>query len=318
MQATVLGANGFFGSHVVEQLKEAGHSVCAVVRPTSDRRFLDSLEVEVRPIDYSDASLVDAMRESVVVYNCTADTRLHLDEEMRRTVEVDLTRRIIRAAAQAEVGRYLQLSTIQVYGPLPDAAVDESFPCRPAHQYQRAALEREDLVRSEAGQAGLPWVLVRPVMTTGARDSSLMANLYPAHRSGVFPIFGKGAQPISMVDARDVGRAMVLLGQSPEAEGRVFLVSGFDTTWPQLKEALDRATGRAARVIRLPVGVMKLAARVLTALTPKGKEPILHPLAVDTTSRPSRFDDARIRAIGYLPRFSIDDAVDAGITWARS
>ena len=317
MRATVLGASGFFGSHVVEQLERAGHSVCAVVRPSSDRSFVDSLAVVVRPIDYSDSSLVDAMRDADVVFNCTADTRMHLDEATRQAVEVELTRRIVRAAGQAGAGRFVQLSTIQVYGPLPNAAVDEDLPCEPVHDYQRAAVAREELVRSEADEAGLPWVLVRPVTTTGARDTSLMANLYPVHGTGFFPIIGKGTQTLSMADARDVARAMVLLGESPEAERGVFLVSGFDTTWHELKEALDRATGRRTRTVRLPAGIMKLAAWTITALTPRGTEPKLHPLAVDTTSRASHFDDRRMRALGYTPQFGLDDAVSAAVAWVR-
>ena len=317
MRATVLGASGFFGSHVVEQLQQAGHQVCAVVRASSDRTFIDSLGIPVRPIDYSGASLVDAMRDAAVVYNCTADTRMHLDEAARQAVEVDLTRRIVRAAGEACAGRFVQLSTIQVYGPLPDAAVNEDFPCKPVHDYQHAAVAREEVVRTEADEAGLPWVLVRPVTMTGARDTSLMANLYPVHRTGVFPIIGKGTQTLSMADVRDVARAMVLLGQAPEAEGRVFLVSGFDTTWHGLQEALDRATGRRTRTVHLPAGLMKLAARTITALTPRGTEPKLHPLAVDTTSRASHFDDARIRALGYAARFTLDDAGGAGVAWVR-
>jgi len=315
MRAAVLGASGFFGSHVVEQLDQAGHSVCAVVRTTSDRSFVDSLGVAVRPIDYSHASLVEAMRDADVVFNCTADTRMHLDEATRHAVEVDLTRRIVRAAEEAGAGRFVQLSTIQVYGPLPDAAVDEDSPCKPVHDLQRAAVAREEVVRSESN---LPWVLVRPVTTTGARDTSLMANLYPVHRTGVFPIIGKGTQRLSMVDARDVARAMVLLGQAPEAQRRVFLVSGFDTTWQGLKEALDRATGRRTRTVHLPASIMKLTARTMTVLTPRGTEPKLHPLAVDTTSRASHFDDGRVRSLGYAPRFTLDDAVGAGVTWARN
>jgi nucleoside-diphosphate-sugar epimerase len=195
--------------------------------------------------------------------------------------------------------------------------VNEDFPCKPAHDYQHAALAREDVVRSEADEAELPWVLVRPVTTTGARDTSLMANLYPVHRTGVFPLIGKGTQTLSMADARDVARAMVLLGESPAAERRVFLISGFDTTWHELEEALDRATGKRTRTVHLPAGIMKLAARTITALTPRGTEPKLHPLAVDTTSRASHFDDQRIRALGYAPRFELDDAVSAGVAWMR-
>lgn len=319
MRAIVFGATGFFGSHVVEQLVAAGHEAVAVVRPSSSRAHLESVGAVVLSSDFSDDALVEASRSADVVFNCTADTRLHLDHETRRAVEIVLTERIIRAASSAGVGRYVQLSSVQSYGTdLPAEAVDEEHPCRPLHDYQLVTLEREDTVKRVADEVGLDWVIGRPVTSTGARDTSLMKNLYPVHRSGRFPVFGEGNLPITVADARDVGRAMLLLGESAEASRGVFLIGGFACSWLEIKEAMDRATGRTTKTLHLPVRPMRALARVLTALTPRNREPFLHPLAVDTSSRPSAFDDSRLRALGYAPQHGLDDAIGSAVAWIRA
>ena len=48
MKIAVTGASGFLGSHVAQQLVDAGHAVRAVVRRTSDTRYprgLDKVEL---------------------------------------------------------------------------------------------------------------------------------------------------------------------------------------------------------------------------------------------------------------------------------
>ena len=44
MTVLVTGASGFLGSHIVEQLAQSGRPVRALVRKTSNTKFLESLE----------------------------------------------------------------------------------------------------------------------------------------------------------------------------------------------------------------------------------------------------------------------------------
>lgn len=43
MRILVTGSSGFVGSHVADQLSGLGHTVCALVRPSSDTRWLGGL-----------------------------------------------------------------------------------------------------------------------------------------------------------------------------------------------------------------------------------------------------------------------------------
>ena len=49
MKVLVTGASGFLGSHVAEQLSAAGHSVVALVRKSSNVKFLSTLRASSSP-----------------------------------------------------------------------------------------------------------------------------------------------------------------------------------------------------------------------------------------------------------------------------
>jgi nucleoside-diphosphate-sugar epimerase len=316
MKAIVFGATGFIGSHVVEQLVLAGHDVTAVVRPTSKTAFLQSLNIPVLTADFSDTDqLARRIQGHHVVYNCTANVKFHLSMEDHRAVEVHLTRRLVEAAARAGARRFVQLSTIKAYGcDLPAKPVDESYPCKPEFQFEKVSLEREEVVREAAARAGLDYAILRPSGTIGSRDTSFFSFLYKAHRGGSFPMIGDGTARMSLVDTRDIGRAMVWLGEASGASRDVFLLRAFEASWIDLKEAIDRVRGVTAKVRRLPPGLAMGIARFLEWVTPYGGNPWLTRLAVRSMTANALFDDTKIRRAGFATvHNSLDETLSNAI-----
>lgn len=303
MKAIVFGATGFIGSHVVEQLVLAGHDVTAVVRPTSKTAFLQSLGIPILTSDFSDTDhLARLIQGHQVVYNCTANVNFHLSMEDHRAVEVHLARRLVEAAARAGARRFVQLSTIKVYGcDLPAKPLDELYPCKPEFPFEKVSLEREEVVRETAAWAGLDYAILRPSGTIGSRDTSFFSFLYKAHVGGGFPMIGDGTARMSLVDTRDIGRAMVWLGEFPEAKGETYLLRGFDASWMELKEAIDRLRGVTAKVRRLPPGLAMGLARFFEWVTPYGSNPWLTRLAVRSMTANALFDDSKSRKAGFTP-----------------
>lgn len=304
MKAVIFGATGFIGSHAAEQLVLARHDVTAVVRPTSKTAFLQSLNIPILTTDFSDTDhLARLIQGHQVVYNCTAQVKFHLAMEDHRTVEVHLTRRLGEAAAKAGARRFVQLSTIKVYGcDLPPKPVDESHPCKPEFPFEKVSLEREQVVRDVAARTGLDYTILRPSGTLGSRDTSLLSFLYKAHRGGGFPMIGDGTSRMSFVDTRDIGRAMVWLGEFPGAKGETYLLRAFEASWIELKEAIDRIRGMTAKVRRLPPGLAMGLARFFEWVTPYGGNPWLTRLAVRSMTANALFDDSKIRKAGFATK----------------
>ncbi len=310
MKAVVFGGTGFIGSHLVEQLALAGHQVVAPVRAQSNLGFLRTLDVAIEPIDFSDDSLASAIGEGEIVFNCLANTNLHQSMEQHRKVEVELTCRVLRAAARAGVSRYIQLSTVQVYGfRRPPIPIAENYPVDPQYNYNRISIEREEAVAQLANELGLDYVIVRPTNTLAKRDRELLPNLIPLHRRGFFTVLGDGTAHFSCADTRDVGRAMILLAESPDSASETFLVGGYESSWLELKEELDRQLGKPSRLIKVPLWLITPIARLLEAVTPYGRDLSLTRFSVSAMATNTLFDDQKIRQLGYEPRYTLRDSL---------
>lgn len=310
MKVAVSGASGFIGSHVCEQLLLAGHAVTAVVRPTSDTSFLQRIGARIRTIDFhSDDAIADAISGQDTVCNCIASVRLHQPIAQHRAVDVSLSRRMVKAAAQAGIRRFVQLSTVQVYGfqrpPLP---INEEHPCHASYAFNLVAQEREAAVRQAAENTEMELVIARPVNTFGRRDRTL-AEIFNVHSKGFFVVFGNARNRFSCIDTRDLGRAMVLLAEAEQLTHTTYLISGCDTTWREVREALDRHTGRQSRLVCIPAGAGKAIAGMLEKITPFCCHLQITPFAVSVMSSQTLFDDQRIRQLGFAPRYDIFSTV---------
>src|SRR5437588_4925918 len=144
----VTGATGLVGSHAVEEALRRGHRVRALVRASSDTRWLDSWGVEKVQGDLADA---DALRRGVEgadwVFNCAAKVGDWGTLEEFRRLNVEAFRLLLDAAAEARVARFVHVSSLGVYEARDHHGTDETIP--PAADsldaYTRSKAEAEAL-----------------------------------------------------------------------------------------------------------------------------------------------------------------------------
>ena len=105
--ALVTGATGFVGANLVRELVATGTAVRVLVRPTSDRRALTGLPVEIVVGDLLDpASLRPGLAGVEVLYHVAADYRLWApDPAVLYRINVEGTRALLAAAEAASVRR---------------------------------------------------------------------------------------------------------------------------------------------------------------------------------------------------------------------
>ncbi len=311
MKAVVFGATGFIGSHVAEQLHLAGYAVTAPVRAGSDRTFLESLGVRVVQVDFADMSSVEAVLNTPeVAVNCTA--AVAASPRQARQIDVELTRQLVQAAAHSGARRFVQLSTIVVYGFAPGTCpADETTPCRPAHPISKLAVEREDTVRAAAASAGIEHVILRPASTIGARDkASFFSRLAQAHDANAFPMIDGGRSRFSCVDTRDIGRAMAFLAGLPEAAGETYLLRAFELSWAQLKDLLDHHRGVVAKTRNIP---RPLALGVAGAQEKLSRRPSLTRYAVEALCHDRVWNDSKLRATGFATAYDLHESIDTAL-----
>ena len=176
MKTLITGANGFIGSAVLHLLIDKGHEVRALVRPGSDRRNFDGVDVEVLEDDLRDtASLKQAVNDCNFLFHIAADYRLWIpDPENMYKTNVDGTRHLITAATEAGVEKIVYTSSVATLGLKNNGAVaDETTPVTVEDMlghYKRSKYLAEQEVNKLVKEQSCPVVIVNPSTPVGPRD----------------------------------------------------------------------------------------------------------------------------------------------------
>ena len=317
MRALVTGGTGFVGSAVVRALLQERFQVSCLVRPNSDPRNLEGLDVTLVEGDLSDrAGLEQALRGCQHLYHVAAfySTRPDAAAEMLR-VNVEGSQNVLGAAAQAGVAAIVHTSTIGTIGrPKEDRLPHEADifdDWESASPYVRSKLEAESIALELARQ-GAPVVVVNPCAPVGERDikpSSTGARIV-AYLRGRTPSYLPGG--INFVSVEDVARGHLLaawLGKPGEryilghAEGNLQL----DDFYSLMERVSGLPAPQAGRF-----GPRRLVAALRGWLRPEKPLPAgFRPAAL--TADPKR----AIRELG-LSQTPLEEAFGRAVAWFRA
>jgi nucleoside-diphosphate-sugar epimerase len=261
----VIGASGFLGSHVTRQLVAAGEDVRVMLRLTSSTKGIEDLDVERFYGDIFDgAALREAMSDCDVVYYCVVDARMWLrDPAPLFRTNVDGLRRVLDVAVKADLRKFVFTSTT---GTL---AINDSRPVTEADAhnwdqggaYIKSRVAAENLVLTYARERGLPAVAMCVSTTYGAGDwaPTPHGSIIAAVTTGRFPVyFDYSAEVVGIEDA---ARAMLAAAEHGR-NGERYIISDRYLSVRDVNGIAAAAVGRKPPPIRIPLPVLKAAARV--------------------------------------------------------
>ena len=242
------GAAGFIGSHLCERLLTAGHQVLGVDAFTRfyARELKEANVAALRAVhgfELVERNLLGGWPSQLLR---GADAVCHLagrpgvrcgSPPLLEAGNVATTGRLLRACAEAGVGRVLLASSSSVYGPA-SGPVGEDGPLRPLSEYGRSKLRAERLARGLAGELGLELVVLRLFTVYGPRqrpDMAFASYLRAALRGEAMPLLGDGRQRRDFTYVGDAADA-VLAAVERARPGSVLNVSGGRAV--ELREAL--------------------------------------------------------------------------------
>ena len=184
MKVLVTGADGFIGSHLVEQLLDEGYNVRAFVYYNSFNSWgwLDTLDknklskIEIFSGDIRDPNGVkEAMKGIDIVFHLAALIAIpfsyhspdsYVDTNIKGTLNV------LQAARDLKTKRILITSTSEVYGTAKYVPIDENHPYQGQSPYSATKIGADRLAESFYRSFNMPITIVRPFNTYGPRQSS--------------------------------------------------------------------------------------------------------------------------------------------------
>ncbi len=262
MKVLVTGGTGFLGSHVAAQLVSKGHVVRALVRKSSNVKFLSTLsgvELAYGAVEDKDAVARAAEGVDAIVHSAGLVKAKRPDDFVATNVEG--TRNLLEVAVdrRASIKRYVFVSSLAAHGPSHDGApIPHDREPSPVTEYGRSKLAAERLVT--AAKADLAVTTIRPPTIYGPRDTEMLA-FFEAMSMGVLPIMGAGTQKLSVVYAEDCARACIAALEVEHESGRAYYVEdGGAYTLSEMADLFAEGTGKRPLKVKIPIPVLRAAA----------------------------------------------------------
>jgi nucleoside-diphosphate-sugar epimerase len=316
----VTGATGFTGGHLCRSLLESGETVKVLVRRSSNYGELAEKGCE---IVFGDLSTGEGIREAVmntdVVYHIGAAFRVEgVPLRYFHAVNVDGTRKLLDAALEYGVRRFVHCSTVGVHGEISNPPADEDAPFRPGDHYQKSKLKGE-LSALEYYKQGLGVVIFRPFGMYGPGDMRFLKLFRPISRGRWF-VVGKARNLYQLTYIDDLVRGIRLCGEVEGIEGQVFILGGAQySTVEELGQMIAKSLGIKLKIIHLPVLPVWVAAWLCEAVCrPLGIAPPLYRRRLDFFLKDRAFDISKAkRVLGYEPRVSLYEGVMITAKWYK-
>lgn len=264
----VTGATGFVGQALVTKLLAEKFSVSALVR--SETAYLPSDIRKVIVPDLVAQTEFQSILHNVEVVIHTAgrahimndDVTNSLDEF--RKVNTDATLRLAKQAAEADVKRFIFISSIGVNGTFNSKPFVEADNVNPQEFYAVSKYEAEQGLLALAKGIGMEVVIIRPPLVYGASAPGNFGSLVRWMKKGVPLPFGAIYNKRSLVALDNLVNFIIHCIDHPKAANEVFLISdGEDVSTTQLLSKVAKAYGKKTCLIPVPVSWMTFTARLV-------------------------------------------------------
>jgi UDP-glucose 4-epimerase len=257
----VTGGAGFVGSHIVDQLVDAGCARIAVIdnlvrgRQENLAEAMGRGRVKLINADIRDQSVMNELVQSVdIVFHQAALRITHCAAEPQQAFDVMIkaTFDLMQMCAAHGVQKVIMASSASIYG------MAEHFPTRenePPYAdrtlYGGAKLFAESLLRAFHDMKGLDYVALRyfnvygPRMDCHGKYTEVLIRWMERIEAGEPPlVFGDGDETMDMINVRDVARANILAATAPATDVVVNIGSGKEVSLYDLATRLARVMGR--------------------------------------------------------------------------
>jgi nucleoside-diphosphate-sugar epimerase len=227
--AAVTGASGYLGSQICQTLKSSGWQAIRLARsPEQSHGQVFSYDLAM-PVT---AQAREALRSADVLIHAAYDLSLTSSADIWR-INVEGTRRLLKAAKEAAVGRIIVLSSMSAFAGT-------------TQLYGRAKLDIEAITTEFGGCA------VRPGLVHSERAGGMVGALRKLTNLPIVPVIAGGAG-VYTVREQDLMRVIALLASATSIEpGTISVAHPSRVTLIDLLRAFAAQEDRRCRFVPVP------------------------------------------------------------------
>jgi NADH dehydrogenase len=256
MKVFVTGGTGFVGGEILEELKQAGHSIRVLVRDPGSRStqaIASRFGAEARR-----GNVIDATSLEGALDGCDAVAHLvgiigEVGKNTFENVHTHGTENVVRAAQHAGVKRFVHMSAL---GTRANAV----------SRYHRSKWAAEEALCA----SGLDYTIFRPSLIYGPGDHFVNVFAKVARLSPVVPIFGSQTSKFQPVSVKAVSTAFVRALTEPRSVGETYDLCGPETfTLPQIIDEILGVCERRRLKLPIPSWLAHCQAALMEFVLPK-------------------------------------------------
>ncbi len=261
----VTGADGFIGSHLVEELVTKGYEVKAFVLYNSFGTWgwLDTVSPDImQHVEIFQGDVRDPHGVKTAMAGCTAVFHLaaliaipysyhspdaYVDTNIKGTLNV------LQAARELNIDRILVTSTSEVYGTAQYVPIDELHPFQGQSPYSATKIGADRLAESFYRSFDLPVSIVRPFNTFGPRQSAraVIPTIITQLLSGKEEIkLGKLSPTRDFNYVKDTANGFIEIYKSDKAIGQeINIATGIEISIGDMAQELIKQINDKARIV---------------------------------------------------------------------
>jgi len=264
-KALITGASGFIGRHVVPCLIEKGYDLRCLVRPTSDRSFLERFPVEFANGDVTDFESLRQAVDSVEFVFHLAGVAQVVSNRQFFDLHTQGTINVAQACLQASnPPRLIHVSSLAAMGPARDKKpTTETVFAHPVSPYGRSKHLAEKELCNRA--ILLPCSIVRPPYVIGEGDHASTPLFRMIYMKRLHLIPGFFDNLYSFVHAEDLAHLLAVIAEQGELLTKNSLASSPRDDSPKLGKGIYNAScgefikfGDFGRMIGQAYGIEKV------------------------------------------------------------
>jgi len=252
--ASVTGASGVIGRHLIRLLSATGLHVRALAR--KKRPNNDSVQYITGDISERQ-SLERLVKGAHYLFHCAGERH---NADRMHDVNVQGTLNLVSMARESTIEYFCHLSSAGVIGKTRQTVVDEMSECLPQNVYEQTKYESEQVVLS--GIDGCRVVILRPTNVVAEDEHGILAPIFHPSVQNRLKLFITGGERSHLVHAENVAAAAIHLMNVETVVPEVYFVSSDHETDTRMHDIASlyssiRCSGTRNATIRwyLPVFV---------------------------------------------------------------